>query len=79
MNDFNCLMNNEYPVIFEPRYMLINKNGKWDKREFTNKELEELDLLAELMRKPKENFERLQHIWKREIKFKKLLGISSWN
>ena len=79
MNDFNCLMNNEYPVIFEPRYMLVKEEGKWDKRGFTNKELEELDLLAKLMKNPDENLHKLQHIWNKKEKFRKLLGISTWN
>lgn len=79
MNDFNCLMNNEYPVIFEPRYMMIQENGKWDKRDFTEKELEELDILAKLMKEPDKHFDKLQFIWNKNNKFKNLLGISSWN
>ena len=79
MNDFNCLMNNEYPVIFEPKYILVKEDKKWEQRGFTDKEFEELDLIAKLMQEPDKNLEKLQHIWNKKPKFKQLLGISSWN
>ena len=79
VNDFNAVMNNEIPVIFEPKYLYINENGIWKLRGFTEKELEELDLIAKLMLDIEKNFDKLKHIYNTKTKFKKLLGISTWN
>lgn len=79
MSDFNALMNNEIPVIYDIQYPFEKENGRWDFRGFTEKELEELDFIAELMKEPEANFERLQHIFKNKVKFKKFIGTSVWN
>ena len=79
VNDFNCIMNNEIPVTMEPSYLYTEKTGKWDIRKFTDKELEELDVIAELMLNIDKNFERLKYIYENSPKFKTLLGISTWN
>lgn len=79
VNDFNSIMNNEIPVTMEPRYIYYKQNEKWNIRGFTNKELEELDVIAGLMLDIDKNFEKLKYIYDNKTKFKTLLGISTWN
>lgn len=79
VNDFNSIMNNEIPVTMEPKYIYAKQNKKWDIRGFTNKELEELDVIAELIMDIDKNFEKLKYIYDNKPKFKNLLGISTWN
>ena len=79
MNDFSCLMNNERSFLFQPIYMYERKNRRWDIRDFTKEELEELDSLADLMLENDKNLEKLYKIYNSLDKYRKLLGISSWN
>lgn len=79
INDFNAIMNNEIPVTMEPKYLYYKQNEKWSIRNFTNKELQELDIIAELMLDIDKNFEKLKYIYETKPKFKTLLGISTWN
>lgn len=66
--DFHCLMNNEIIFLHKPKY-LINK-----KFNLTEYEKKEIDNLAYLMLDPDKNFDKLQHIWKNEEKFRVLGG-----
>lgn len=79
MNDFNCLMNNEKSFLFQPKYMYELKNGKYDIRDFTKKELQELDELADLMINCDNNLDDLYKIFLTKTKYRVMLGISTWN
>lgn len=66
--DFHCLMNNEIIFLYMPKY-IRDKNF-----ELSEEEYKELDVLAEIMLEPNENFERLQEIWKSNLKFRVMSG-----
>lgn len=66
--DFHCLMNDEIIFLHLPKY-IVDKNFK-----LNEKELKELDNLAELMLEPDKNFELLKKIWKENIKFRLMTG-----
>jgi hypothetical protein len=66
--DFHCLMNNEIICLHQPKYIW----NRFDK--LTEKELEEIDELANLMKEPDKNFEKLQNIWNTKKKFRILKG-----
>lgn len=62
--DFHALMNQELTYSFLPAYL----DGRLDK--LTEKELQELDQLAEYMSEPDKYFDELCAIWKQERKFR---------
>ena len=62
--DFHALMNNELTYTLLPAYL----EGRLDS--LTQKELQELDRLAEWMREPDRYFEELSMLWKQERKFR---------
>lgn len=67
-HDFHCLMNNEIIYQYGPRYA-------WSRmHKLTEKELREIDELAELMQDPDENFNELKKIWQAKKKFRILKG-----
>lgn len=66
--DFHSLMNDEIIFLHVPQY-ICKKNY-----ELCEKELEELDDLAELMLKPDENFDKLLDIWNTKTKFRIMQG-----
>lgn len=66
--DFHCLMNDEIIFLHMPQYMQ-EKNF-----ELSEDEYQELDNLAELMLNPDENFEKLQAIWEKNVKFRMMTG-----
>ena len=66
--DFHCLMNNEIIFLHMPKYIQ-------DKQfELSEEEYKELDILAELLLEPDENFEELQQVWRNTIKYRVLSG-----
>jgi len=67
--DFHCLMNNEIIYHHHPE-MATLKN--FDKN--SENQLKEIDQLAELMLKPDDNFDELQHIWNTKKEFRLLTG-----
>lgn len=67
-HDFHCLMHNEIIYQQGPAFGW----GRMDK--LTEKELKEIDVLAELMLDPDKNFEELQIIWNTNKKFRLLKG-----
>lgn len=79
MNDFSCLMNNERSFLFQPSYMYECKDNYYYIRDFTDKELIELDELADLMLENDNNLDKLYKLYNSEPKYRKLLGISTWN
>lgn len=66
--DFHCLMNDEIIFLHMPSYVPKKKF------ELSEEEYQELDNLAELMQNPNENFERLQEIWEKNLKFRIMSG-----
>lgn len=66
--DFNALMNNEIIFLHMPKYIQDKKF------ELDDEEYKELDNLAELMLEPNKNFEKLQNIWRKNIKFRIMSG-----
>lgn len=62
--DFHALMNHELTYSFLPAYL----EGRLDK--LTQKELQELDQLAEYLLEPDKYFDELCTIWKQERKFR---------
>jgi len=67
--DFHCLMNNEIIYTHGPVY------GGYEKfKSLTPVELEKIDHLATLMKKPEENFDELIKIWETEKDFRLLSG-----
>ncbi len=62
--DFHALMNDDISYLFLPAYI----DGKLDS--LTERDLEELDGLAELMLSPDENFSALQTLWDTQRKFR---------
>lgn len=79
MNDFNCLMNNEKSFLFQPLYMYKCEGGKYNIRDFTNEELQELDELADLMLNCNNNLESLYKTYLKNTKYRVMLGTSTWN
>ncbi len=76
MNDFNCLMNNEKSFLFQPQYMYEYKDNKYVIRDFTD---EELDKLADLMLNCDDILDILYKIYTTAMKYRIMLGISTWN
>lgn len=66
--DFHSLMNNEIIFLHMPKY-IQDKNF-----ELSEEEYKELDELAEIMKKPNENFGRLQEIWNNTPKYRIMTG-----
>lgn len=66
--DYHSLMNNEIIFLHLPKYIL-DKN-----LELNEEELKELDDLATLMLEPDTNFEKLQEIWKDNLKYRIMSG-----
>jgi len=66
--DFHSLMNREIIYLHSPKYI----SNRFDK--LTEKELKEIDGLAQLMQKPDDNFEDLKKIWETKKKFRILKG-----
>jgi hypothetical protein len=62
--DFHCLMNNEIMYLQKPRYI----TNRFEK--LKEKELKEIDNLAELMQFPDENFHKLVQVWNTQKKFR---------
>lgn len=79
MNDFNSLMNNERSFLFQPVYMYEYKDNHYFIRDFTKEELKELDELADLMIDCDKNLDKLYNIYKKQLKYRIMLGISTWN
>lgn len=67
--DFHCLMNSEIIYLHHPEMVMLNNFPKLDE-----KELREIDTLAELMQQPDENFDELRKIWDKNRKFRLLKG-----
>jgi len=67
--DFHCLMNSEITYIHVPELAMYGKFGK-----LSEKELKEIDNLAQLMQNPDANFSKLQHLWDTSKKFRLLKG-----
>jgi hypothetical protein len=59
--DFHCLMNDEIPYLHKPRDESL-------------KDLKKIDYLANLMKSPDENFDKLLHIWKTDKDLRLLTG-----
>lgn len=66
--DFHCIMSNEIIYVHVPEFIY----GKFD--QLTEKDLVELDTLAELMQRPDENFDKLQKLWNEEQKYRIMKG-----
>jgi hypothetical protein len=66
--DFHCLMNHEIVYWHYPRYAYARFN------QLTDKELGELDELAEVMEDPDGNFAKLRNLWETKRKFRNLKG-----
>lgn len=66
--DFHSLMNNEIIFLHLPKY-IIDKKFKLSEEEYM-----ELDELAKLMLEPDKNFDKLNHIWKNNEKFRIMSG-----
>ena len=66
--DYHSLMNNEIIFLHMPKYIQDKKF------ELSEEEYKELDNLATLMLNPNENFEKLQEIWKDNLKFRIMSG-----
>lgn len=66
--DFHCLMNDEMIFDFVPKYVL-EKNF-----DLTEEELSELDDLAGLMLEPDKNFDTLESIREKNLKFRMMAG-----
>lgn len=66
--DYHSLMNNEIIFLHIPKY-ISDKNF-----ELSEEEYKELDNLAMLMLRPNKNFEKLQEIWKNNLKFRIMSG-----
>jgi len=75
MYDFHALMNNEITFSFMPTFV----DNKFEK--LTDKQLEDLDNLAELMCHPDENFEELKRIWntKKEYRILNSPLVGDWD
>lgn len=69
--DWHCLMNSEVPYYPHPEIAMLDNFKKAGE-----KELKEIDDLAELMINPDENFEAMLNIWKTKKEFRLLHG---WN
>ncbi len=61
--DFHALMNNEIFYSYQPLYLRGGVSS------LTEKELCELDELAELLAEPDRNMEQLEHLWEENEKF----------
>lgn len=67
--DFHCLMGDEIIYIHQPIF------GRYEKFEkLTDAELEKIDNLAKIMRKPDDNFNELVRVWETEKDFRLLTG-----
>lgn len=66
--DLHCLMNNEIIYLHNPKYF----HNKWD--HLSEKDLKELDKLAEVLLEPDKNFDKIQKIWNTEKKYRILSG-----
>lgn len=55
------------------------KDNKYVIRDFTDKELAELDKLADLMLNCDDNLDILYKIYTTAMKYRIMLGISTWN
>ena len=67
--DFHCLMNNEIIYVHYPR-LAKKKNFK----KMSQKDYQDIDELAELMKDPDKNFDALQVIWNNNKRFRLLKG-----
>lgn len=67
--DFHCIMNNEIPYVHTPH---MAKEDVFET--LTEKELERIDHLAELMVDPDVNFEELLRLWETDRDFRLLEG-----
>ncbi|MFA6888512.1 MAG: hypothetical protein WC254_03375 [Candidatus Woesearchaeota archaeon] len=69
--DFHCLMNNEIIYSYGPH----NLYGSFEKfSNLSGSELKEIDILAQLMKTPDENFIHLQKFWNTNNEFRLLAG-----
>lgn len=66
--DFHCVMGNEIIYVHVPEFIY----GKFN--QLSEKDLEEIDTLAQLMQRPDENFEKLQKLWNEEQKYRIMKG-----
>lgn len=66
--DFHSLMNNEVLYVQMPNHI----KNRFDK--LNEKDLQEIDQLAEIMIKPDKNFDELKSIWNKRKKFRILSG-----
>ncbi len=66
--DFHCLMNDEIIYLHYPKYL---KNQQF---KLTEKNLKELDELAELMLNPDQHFDSLYHIWENKAEYRIMTG-----
>lgn len=62
--DFHALMNDEISYLFQPCYI----DNKFER--LTEQDFAELDILAERMLEPDQNFDELCHIWETEKKYR---------
>lgn len=67
--DFHCLMNSEVIYLHHPKMVMWSEFGK-----LPEKELKEIDRLAELMQKPDENFDELQKVWETNKAYRLVVG-----
>ncbi len=67
--DFHCLMNNEIPYIYGPKWGMAKYFAQ-----ATSSEITDIDHLAELMLDPDQNFSKLQDIWTTNRSFRVLYG-----
>jgi len=66
--DFHCLMNDEIIFLHLPSYIY---DSKFD---LTEDEFKELDILAELMLEPNDNYNKLLDIWNNILKYRIMSG-----
>lgn len=93
MNDFHCLMSNEKPFYFSPRFLDGKNESDSDNnkinadvynyetigfKDLSNLDIEELDKLALLMETPNKNFTELKRFWEENPKYRKLKGVLNW-
>lgn len=67
--DFHCLMNNEIIYLHHPHFVTLREF-----RKISREKLNEIDLFAELMQHPDENFNKLQKIWNANKEYRLLKG-----
>lgn len=66
--DFHCLMNNEITYLQSPVFIALDFDTVEEQT------LQEIDILARLMRQPDDNFERLYRQWETRREFRLLRG-----